>query len=347
MHCHMELIDPTRQPNWDSLVLSYPECTFFHSAAWARVLSETYGYRPIYFVLRKEGQPVFLFPVMEVQSWLTGKRAVSLPFTDFCEPLGAQAEASQPLVSALMEEGAARRWRSWQAHGGANLFGDALASVEYSGHVLDLSGGVKSVFTQFAGSVRQCLKGATRAGVTVRTDNTLEGMRLFYRLHCRTRKKHGVPPQPFRFFENIQRHVLEKGMGWLIVAEHGTTPIAAALFFHFGRSALYKFGASDERHLHLRGNHAVMWEAIRCYATNGYRLLHFGRTSNSNQGLRRFKLGWGAQETRIRYYKYDLRRRTFVTTGDPADSSANRLFRILPLTLSRLAGALAYRHIAS
>src|SRR5437868_4430600 len=82
-----EIIDPTTEPAWDRLVKSRPESTFFHTSAWARVLNSAYGYKPLYFVKREGEKLSAAVCVMEVDSFLTGKRGVSLPFTDFCEPL--------------------------------------------------------------------------------------------------------------------------------------------------------------------------------------------------------------------------------------------------------------------
>ena len=39
-----------------------------------------------------------LLPLMEVDSWLTGRRGISLPFTDECEPLYPDAESFKNLL---------------------------------------------------------------------------------------------------------------------------------------------------------------------------------------------------------------------------------------------------------
>src|SRR5260370_28840299 len=78
------VMDPVTHPGWDSLATAHPESSFFHSSAWARVLEETYGHRPFYFCRLRNGQLEELLPVMEVSSVFTGRRGVSLPFTDFC-----------------------------------------------------------------------------------------------------------------------------------------------------------------------------------------------------------------------------------------------------------------------
>ena len=83
----MRLIDPLSGPEWDQLVLSHPDANFFHSAAWARVLAKSYGHKPLYLHFSRGGELLALVPMMEVKSYLTGRRAVCLPFSDFCSPL--------------------------------------------------------------------------------------------------------------------------------------------------------------------------------------------------------------------------------------------------------------------
>ena len=58
---------------------------------WARVLSESYDYTPLYFTAVDNGRIHALVPIMEVNSILTGRRGVSLPFTDFCRPIIGEA----------------------------------------------------------------------------------------------------------------------------------------------------------------------------------------------------------------------------------------------------------------
>ena len=87
MSSSIQIVDPTHFPSWDSMLLRTPGASFFHGSAWARVLSESYGYTPLYFSLIENERLRALVPMMEVDSFLTGKRGVSLPFTDYCDPL--------------------------------------------------------------------------------------------------------------------------------------------------------------------------------------------------------------------------------------------------------------------
>ena len=82
-----DIIDPLTTVNYDEMLLSTPGASFFHTSAWARVLVESYRYKPVYFAQISNDRISTLVPMMDVRSVLTGKRGVSLPFTDYCEPI--------------------------------------------------------------------------------------------------------------------------------------------------------------------------------------------------------------------------------------------------------------------
>ena len=328
------------------MLAQHPDASFFHSTKWAAVLEGAYGFAPSYLVVSEAGRLRSLLPLMEVNSWLTGRRGISLPFTDDCEPLREDEESFKVLFQSAMGLSRARQWKYVEFRGGHKLFGDVPASLSFHGHELDLDGDEEQLFGRVDSGVRRAIRKAEKTGVTVEVSDTLEAVRIFYSLLCQTRKKHGLPPQPFHFFRNIHEHILSNKLGRVIIGRFEGRPIAAAVYFGFGRRAIYKYGASDETFQHLRGNNLVMWEAIKWHARNGFKCLHLGRTSLANDGLRRYKLGWGAAEQPIQYVKYDLRRDRFVTDDDESSGWHNRLFKILPVFLSRLIGAGLYRHWA-
>jgi hypothetical protein len=342
----IQCVDPGRFPEWDSSLATHPQGSIFHSGAWASVLESTYGYKPRYFTVRQDGAFRSLLPLMEVDSWLTGRRGISLPFTDECEPLSADPESFKNLVKNALAHGRERNWKYVEFRGGRKLFGDVPASLAFYSHEVDLNDGEEVLSNRVDSSVRRAIKKAEKAGVTVETSVSLEAVRIFYSLLCRTRKKHGMPPQPFNFFRNIHEHIISRNLGIVVLARHEERPIAAAVYFGLGTRAIYKYGASDETFQQLRGNNLVMWEAIKWHAQRGFKTLSLGRTSLGNEGLRRFKLGWGASEVRSEYVKYDLRHDCFLTDKDETSGWHNQVFRRLPVFVSRMIGAGLYRHWA-
>jgi hypothetical protein len=346
LEARLEIVNPIQHPDWDAQLLSHPDYTFFHGAAWVKVLCATYRHKPLYFGLRGAGRVWGLLPVLEVDSRWTGRRGVSLPFTDECLPLSFATIRYEDVLYEIIEYGKARNWNYLECRGGGDLVAGIPASITFFGHTLDLLASEQVLFDRFEGSVRRAIRKAENAGVQVEISVTLDALRTFYSLHCQTRKKHGVPPQSWAFFLNIYEHILSNKMGVVAVAKYRHTPIAAAVFFHLGAKAIYKYGASDMAFQHLRGNNLMMWEAAKWYARQGRSALHFGKTSIMNEGLRRFKLGFGTVEKKIEYFKYDFRKARFVTDRDKSSGSFNAVFRWMPLPLARRFGAFLYRHLS-
>ena len=100
---------------------------------------------------------------------------------------------------------------------------------------------------------------------------------------------------------------------------------------------MYKYGASDRRYQELRPNNLVFREGIRDLCGKGVRTLSFGRTDLHHEGLRQFKLSWGAVEKTLQYVKYDVTSKAYLSTKKsratiPWESTVSKL----PLPLLRL-----------
>ena len=337
-------IDPLAEsPRWDKLVVEHPRASVFHTSAWIRVLCQTYGYRPLCFVT-EGGRPAIL-PLIEVDSFLTGRRGISLPFTDSCSALTSLDGDFRGLWKQALRVGQERRWRTFEMRDYEEGCG-LSPSLQFYTHSLTLAENASVTFDLFDSSVRRAIRKAERSGVDVTVERSESAMKVYYEMHCLTRKKHGLPPQSYRFFQNIHRWIIEPGLGFLVLARVMDKPIAGAVFFRFCRKAIYKFGASDPQAEPLRPNNLVMWRAITELCANGCKTLDFGRTSLQNAGLRRYKASWGAIERVSRYLKWDFAKGANVQDRDKADGLHTSFFRLLPGNLSRIVGRLLYPHIA-
>src|SRR5260370_19663987 len=81
-------VNPLSDSRWDVLVMNHPRASVFHATNWLRALQATYGYDPLVVTTCSPGADLTNGLVFcRVKSWLTGRRIVSLPFADHCEPL--------------------------------------------------------------------------------------------------------------------------------------------------------------------------------------------------------------------------------------------------------------------
>lgn len=340
-----ERIDPLSGGLWDAHVTARPDHTVFHRSAWARVLAETYGHRPFYLRITVDGAEAALVPLMEVRSALTGRRGVSLPFADFAGPLWTDPRQVAAVSQALLDVAAQRKWKHLELRGGPPPAPGAGCFRTYRAHELDLSCGVSRLALQLPASTRRSIHKAQRSGLAITIGRDSAAMLAFYQLHSRTRRRHGLPPQPSGFFQAIGRHLIEPGLGAIVLAHQAGTAVAGAVFFHSGGRAIYKFGASDKNRWDLRPNHAVMWSAIQHLAEAGCRSLHFGRTSNHDAGLIRFKQSWAGSAATLSYFRYHSGKLAWITDAKPSAESLPLIFAHLPLSLNRIAGRLIYPHL--
>jgi hypothetical protein len=310
------------------------------------VLQETYGHQPFYFGAIAQGRLLGILPVMELDRPLRGRRGVSLPFTDYCPVLGSETMAPARLWESCRRQGQTRGWRSFECRGMTEDMAEAKPSLSFYAHEIGLSPGEERLWTGFKSRVRTPIRRAQEAGVKVEFETGAEAMTIYYALHCQTRRKHGLPPQPYSFFKNIQRYVMAKDGGWVALARWQGRVVAAGIFVHLGRRAIHKFGASDPACQQLCANHLLLWETIRRYCHGGFESLELGRTSIGNEGLRQFKLGFGAEEKPLRYCRYDYRSNTFAVDRDRVEGWFNHVFRRLPMPLLRLAGRLLYPQLS-
>ena len=341
----MRILDPVHHPGWDAVVALHRDAGCFHTSAWAKVLHQTYNHQPFYLQFSRGRRLAALIPLMEVRSLFTGRRGVCLPFSDACEPLIFEQEMVGLVRDRLVRFAQERRWKHLEIRGGKFFQLAARSATKFFGHTLDLRSGAQELTTHFTSPVRRAIRKAERSDVSAVVVRNRPAIGDFYRLHVQTRRRHGLPPQPASFFMNIYEHIINPGLGFIVLAQHGSRPIAAAIFFRFGKNALYKCGASDKRFQELRANNLVMWQGIQFLARNGTEKLHFGRTEQENEGLRRFKLSWNTQEETIDYFRVDPSGRQCLTPPRQGSRLHKKVFGGLPLMFNRLAGSMIYPHL--
>lgn len=338
-----EVISPLEASRWDDLVADAPGSSIFHTSGWMRMLHAAYGYETYGFVFSVGNEVVALVPVMQVSGLFARKRGVSLPFTDHCAPLILRPELTGAVVELLVEQARRAGWRTVELRGGGPGFAGIPRASSWYRHTVDLSLGESSLMASFRESNLRNIRKAQKEGLETVVSRSWHSVQTFYRLHCITRKEHGLPPQPLSFFRQLHHHLIGRKQGLVILAFQDLQPIAGAIFLCQGEQGLYKYGASDRRYQHLRANNLVMWEGIRWHVEHGYRTFCFGRTEPENSGLRQFKTGWGADEQIIDYFKYDLIRDAFIVEDPLPKAWQTKIASMLPIPVLRAAGTILYK----
>src|SRR5882724_11124271 len=227
----MRILDPVHHPGWDVVVALHRDAGCFHTSAWAKVLRQTYNHHPFYLQFSRGRRLAALIPLMEVRSLFTGRRGVCLPFSDTCEPLIFDPEAMGLVRDRLVRFAQERRWKHLEIRGGKSFQLAPSSATKFYGHTLDLRSGPEELASRFASPVRRAIRKAERSDVSTVVVRNRPAIGDFYRLHVQTRRRHGLPPQPASFFLNIYEHIINRGLGFTVLAQRESCPIAAAIFF--------------------------------------------------------------------------------------------------------------------
>lgn len=287
-----------------------------------------------------------LMPFMEVGKPVIGRKGVCLPFTDECSFIFNRGMDTEELGKTLISWGRRLGWRSIEWRGGGGLLDRAFPSLSYLAHRVDLGMGEEKLFGSFRDSTRRNVLKALKQEVEARVETALEAVRAFYKLQCLTRKRHGLPPQPLRFFMKLWEHALFVGKGFVVLAYHSGAAVAGAVFLQLGSQAVFKYGASSPAAEPLRANNLVMWEGMRECIRRGCKTLSLGRTEPGSLGLLQFKRGWGGIEETINYYRYDLKIGNFVGAKPRENGWYTAVLSRFPIPILRLVGGILYPHTA-
>lgn len=340
----IKILNPIEVPNWNDQVAELPGATIFHTANWARVLVDSYNYKPRYFCTVADGSLTNIVPMMGINSLLTGKRGVSLPFSDQVEPLVTDKGEFDHLVNAMLAFGKKSSWKTIAFNGGQEVFTDALPSDTHLTFRVKLCRDNSQLFDSFKGSTRRNIRKAIKTGVVANIYKTKESINEFYWLNCITRKDHGLPPQPFTFFEMIYEHIIKKGKGFVCLGKINGKSVSGAVFFHFNGHAIFKYGASLKKFLAYRPNNLVIWESIKASFASGAKNIDLGRTETHHEGLIHFKRGWGCSNDPLNYFTIDITPGIFVQSKKRFKSSY-AVFSQLPIPVLKILGKWMYRHV--
>ncbi len=345
MSSDYEVLNPLKHADWDTLIRRFPEASSFHSVEWTRVLCDSYGYLPCYLVFGDRESPSGIVPLMEIRSFLTGIRGVSLPFSDNCLPLLDGSIDRQKVIEAIFSYGRSAGWKEFEFRGGDLLVDTLSPSAWYYRHKLSLQKDCDALFVSLKHNTRNNIRKAQKSGVVITKSHGPEDMEKFYKLNVHTRKKHGLPPQPLSFFRKLHEYIIAQRQGSIITAHVNGECVSGVICLEFGRNVIVKYAATGGTSLEVRPNNLLIWELIQRYHDEGFHAIDFGRTDPPNDGLRRFKNSWNVDETVFSYYKYDLEKNKSVSQHLYSTDFLSAIFRMMPGPMLRLVGKVLYKHI--
>lgn len=339
-------LDPLTDRRWREFLEENRSATLFHSPGWLAALRLTYGYDIVALTTSGPGERLANGIVFcRVRSWLTGRRLVSLPFSDHCAPLVEDEEALTGLLCKLKAECDQGRQRyveiRW-APGAAEIAAGMKDSASVCLHKLDLSPSSTELFHSFHEScIQRKITRAQRVGLVYQEGTSSELLDSFYKLMALTRRRHRLLPQPYSWFQSIMRSMPE--MAKIRMVFCGDRPVAGILTIRFKSTMTYKYGCSDPEFHNFGPMQLLMWRAIEEAKSDGLEELDMGRTNWDNKGLLTYKDRWGCKRFTLNYMRYPTS--ASRSAGRVSVRLPQVIFTIAPAGFLNTAGSILYRHI--
>jgi hypothetical protein len=339
------VVDPLRDPRWPALIEKHRASSVFHSTAWLSALSITYGYEPVVFTTcRPSAELTSGIVFCKVKSWLTGRRLVSLPFSDHCDPLVGSPEALDDLlesVGALVDRGLWDYCEVRPVRFEPGVGTKQGLSNRHLWHVTDLRPPIEGIVRNLHHSARRSIQRAERESLVYEEGNSERLLGKFYKLLVMTRRRQNLPPQPITWFRNLIKTFGENLK--IRVTFSGDTPVASILTLNHKGTVTYKYGCSDARMHRLGGVALLFWHTIVQAKAAGYEHLDLGRTEIGNKGLTDFKEHWGGVCSSLSYWRYPNARPFHEKVQ--SRGVVGRIVEACPDRVLVLAGDIFYRHI--
>jgi hypothetical protein len=185
------MLDPLTDPRWPVFLERNADASIFHTPGWLEALRRTYSYEPVVYTTCPPGEELTNgIPFCRVESWVTGRRFVSLPFSDHCVPLVDTRETLCTLLAAAAHDSIGQGGKYVEIR---PLSGDVVGNLlqhnsfgkssSFYFHWIDLTPSIDEIYATFhRTSVKQMIRRAEKEGLTYNQGTSNELLAQFYHL---------------------------------------------------------------------------------------------------------------------------------------------------------------------
>lgn len=165
--------------------------------------------------------------------------------------------------------------------------------------VLDLTLSDAELLARMTPKGRYNIGLSQRHDVEVRRSAGMADLTRFYRLFQETAARNDFFAEPYGFMLNLCETLFAANQAELLLAEHCSETLAAAIIVYFGSRATFLFGGSSEKQREAMPSYGLHWAAMRrarergCREYDLYGYEPFGMPDHLYAGISRFKKQFG------------------------------------------------------
>ena len=331
-------------------MLRHPFGWICHLSGWKRFIEESFPrIRGTYFILVNNSQEDIeaALPVFVENKLLSSRRFVSIPYATLCDPLVSSGADMKSLLEAASNYFSGMKYSHMEFR---TFLSDSMMGnlglrrcCNYIHHYLPLCPDPQELKKTFQKKMRQQLANIEQLGLKSRLAADCSDLDAFYHLYLKTRKRLGLPPQPYFFFRNLWDEFIPANRMEILLVSMNEKTIGGLLFLKFKKRMSADYLGIDDEYRDAGPERFLFWEAIKRACQEGYGVFDFGRAYLSNKSLIRFKGHWGTKTMELPQYYYPE-----ATTIRPREESESyrivrSICRKMPEPILRATGSLLYR----
>ncbi|MBR0670169.1 FemAB family XrtA/PEP-CTERM system-associated protein [Neoroseomonas soli] len=340
----VRMLDEQAVPAWDAFVRPAREATFFHLAAWERVIRKAFGHATHYAYAEQDGCIVGVLPLARMRTRLFGDVLASTPFCVYGGSVAATPEAAVALEAHAID---------LQRRLGVPCLEFRRAGTPDPGWlprpplyftfrkpILVTGDDDRDLERNIPRKQRAEVRKALRRGLTAVTDGDVDRL---HRVYAESVRNLGSPVFPRRYFRLLAEAFPEESDVTTVL--HEGRPVASVLNFHFRQEVLPYYGGGTREARGLSANDLMYWEVMRVAGRDrGATSFDFGR-SKLGTGAFDFKKNWGFTPQEL-HYCYRLAPGAAVPDNNPNNPKYRLLiaaWKRLPLPVANTIGPMLVR----
>ncbi len=301
----VQIINPSIDSRWMPFILKHRHGAIYHHPLWKELITQTCGYEPFYLVLERRKKIRAALPFFGIQQPAAGNRMVSLPHSDFCDPLVKSNRDFEQLMMELLHYLKMHRityLKFKTRHTQIDLPDFDLQQVRTNTlRVLELE---KIPDEALPGVASYREEPLPEVPVTFHFATEEREMRLFYHFYTLTRRQHQRTVKPYKFFKNVWQLFYPQNLLTVLLGYRGEKPVGGMMLFRFKDTVSYLYGGFDTTMEKFRTDELLLGESIRFGKQRGYRFYETGKSVILSEGQEALLREMGAAQVPVQELTY-------------------------------------------
>jgi len=138
--------------------------------------------------------------------------------------------------------------------------------------------------------------------LTIREENSLEGVSLFNKIYLETKERQHFVPFSLEYLQKEFLAFKDEGQISILLGDYKEEIIAGGIFIFWQNLAFYHHGASSRKYSKIPTSYLLLWEAIKKAKQKGCKVFNFWGIAPTDSpkhpwaGLTLFKIGFGGEK---------------------------------------------------